>query len=75
MRRDALTESPAGPPAGDDPPTKASSTMIPVFRRLGEGERRARGVFEAVECGPKEIVFVVRTTESRLRARAARFEK
>jgi tetratricopeptide (TPR) repeat protein len=73
--RDARAEL-AGtrPPAGDGPPTKASNTTIPVFRRLGEGERRDTGVFEAVECGPKGIVFVVRTAESRLRTRAARFE-
>ena len=55
-------------------PLKASNTMIPVFRRLGEGEQRDTGVFEAVECGPKGIVFAVRTAESRLRTRAARFE-
>jgi tetratricopeptide (TPR) repeat protein len=74
-QRDALAEAPASrPPAGDDPNTKASNKVIPVFRTLGEGERRATGVFEAVECGPKGIVFVVRTAESRLRARAARFE-
>ena len=75
-RRDAISETPqasrAG--AGDNPANTAKNTMIPVFRTLGEGEQRATGVFEAVECGPKGIVFVVRTAESRLRARAARFE-
>jgi hypothetical protein len=48
--------------------------MKPDFRRLGESERRDAGVFEAIECGPQGIVFVVRTAETRLRTRAARFE-
>jgi len=62
------------PPAVTDPATKVSRTMNPEFRRLGEGERRDAGVFEAIECGPQGMVFVVRTAETRLRTRAARFE-
>jgi hypothetical protein len=49
--------------------------VIPVFRRLGDGERRDTGAFEAIECGPKGMVFVVRTAEARLRTRASRFEE
>jgi tetratricopeptide (TPR) repeat protein len=56
------------------PASPGSNRVIPIFRRLEEGERRDTGVFEAVECGPKGVVFVVRTAESRLRTRAARFE-
>jgi hypothetical protein len=51
-----------------------TNTVIPVFRVLADGERRDTGVFEAVECGPKGLVFVVRTAQSLLRTRAARFE-
>ena len=74
-----LREAPAEPatpvssPAGSGPTTKAPR-VIPVFRSLGDGERRDTGVFEAVQCGPKGVVFVVRTAERVLRARAARFE-
>ena len=74
-----LREAPAEPatpvssPAGSGPTTKAPR-VIPGFRSLGDGERRDTGVFEAVQCGPKGVVFVVRTAERVLRARAARFE-
>ncbi len=52
-----------------------SPRVIPVFRGLGEGERRALGVFEAVQCDPKGVVFVVRTSERTVvRARAAKFD-
>ena len=73
--RDAPAEpvAPVSSPAGSGPTTRAPR-VIPVFRSLGDGERRDTGVFEAVQCGPKGVVFVVRTAEQVLRARAARFE-
>jgi len=73
--RDAPAEpvTPVNSPAGSGPATRAPR-VIPVFRSLGDGERRDLGVFEAVQCGPKGVVFVVRTAERVLRARAARFE-
>ena len=65
--------TPAAPSPNGGGPAPRFFGVIPVFRRLGDGERHER-VFEAIECGPKGMVFVVRTAEGRLRTRAARFE-
>ena len=74
--RDAPTAT--VPPVSGSPAARGSGTkaprVIPVFRTPGEGERRDTGVFEAVQCGPKGVVFVVRTAGRLLRAQAARFE-
>jgi tetratricopeptide (TPR) repeat protein len=64
---------PASRPAGDSAAGAKPPRVIPEFRSLGAGERRDAGVFEAVQCGPKGVVFVVRTAERVLRARAAGF--
>ena len=72
--RDAPAEPVANRPTTAGGPGTKLPRVIPVFRRVGEGERRDTGVFEAVQCGPNGVVFVVRTAERVLRARAARFE-
>ncbi len=75
-----LRDAPAEPVPPGNRPTAGSIAgakaprVIPVFRSPGDGERRDIGVFEAVQCGPKGVVFVVRTAERVLRAQAARFE-
>ena len=70
----------AGPASAAAPPRDTGETpgmptstrpprIIPVFRDIGPGEVREAGMFEGVECPPREgVVFKVRLT-----AKAARF--
>jgi len=60
--------------SADVPGQRNAPANTPVFRTLADGERRDTGMFESIECGPKGVVFVVRTAESVLRVRADRFE-
>ena len=48
--------------------------MLYDFRRIGQGEQRLHGVFEAIECSQGQFVVVIRTADGAVRARAARFE-
>jgi tetratricopeptide (TPR) repeat protein len=82
-RRRAGTETPASPPGStpapraesSSPPTSAAAPRtLPVLRLLKEGEQRAEGTLEEIECRPGGIVIRVKTAERALRVSARRFD-
>jgi tetratricopeptide (TPR) repeat protein len=72
------------PPPGSTPAPRAESSnpsasaaaprTAPVLRLLKEGEQRAEGTLEEIECGPGGIVIRMKTGERTLRVSARRFE-
>jgi tetratricopeptide (TPR) repeat protein len=49
---------PAGAATGTDRPAAGSGRVIPVYRRVQDGERRVEGTLESIEC-PRSGAFVV----------------
>jgi hypothetical protein len=67
--------TPAPRAESSSPPTSAAAPRtLPVLRLLKEGEQRAEGTLEEIECRPGGIVIRVKTGERTLRVSAKRFD-
>ena len=73
-RRDTLAAAGGAGGAAPAAVPPGVSRVLYDFRKVGQGEQRVYGVFEAIECSQGQFVVVVRTADGAVRARAARFE-
>ncbi len=75
QRQAASAAAASSDPTATGQPPAGSVTLIPVYRKVLDGERRVEGTLEAIECRGSGVVLVLRDASSSHRFAAASFDR
>jgi tetratricopeptide (TPR) repeat protein len=75
QRQAAAAAAASSDPTATGQPPAGSVTLVPVYRKVLDGERRVEGTLEAIECRGSGVVLVLRDASGSHRFAASSFDK